>query len=327
MEIIIPERFFNYRRRLVGREEFNGIKEKMIKGEADFVRATMGAYVITARTRTQDYRFIREDKTVEYKGMTLAYSEICKAILETWEAEKKGRKRKKGAFRFWKEDVETLKENRPAMYAKAGIYDDMMYVDIKGFYFNIYRRLLDARYRRNKYLGVGWPLREDIVEWLKEKKAVRNTLFGIMRTTKKTEYVKGHLHIKHAHNRFFNPQLANLIYDISQAIALLAIEWWGAVYFNTDGMIVRASKFREIKDTMEDLGFKIDIRYVGEQVEVRGIGNYGFFVDGELVAGSKPFLTRESWKDLNNIRIDTRTADWLLMSWKKLVRALDYKQH
>jgi len=297
--IELPENFFNFRRLLVSEKEFIRVQQEVLEGKKkDAIRGTLGSYVFTLKTRTQDIRYIREDATREVRGEKLAVSEVAKSILYTLAKNNYfGKKRKSGYFYYRKHHLDILENHSlPAIYCRTGQYHDMVYLDIKAFYFTIYSRFIDCEYERGRFLGYGKGLPKDFIAELQGDKQLRNTIFGIMRTRRLTEWRKGQgLRCIKTNNEYLNPQLCILTYDISQAIARVMIEEFGAVYYYIDGIILPLENELKAIQFLEQLGFKVERRTGGSICVVKSTGCYAFYdMHGELVYATKHYERRKA---------------------------------
>jgi len=296
--IELPESFFKFRRLIVDEKEFLTEQQRVIENKReDAIRGTLGSYVFTLRTKTQDLRFIREDATRIVKGEKLAVSETAKAILYTLaKGDYFGRKKKSGVFYYRKHHLDILENHSmPAIYTKTGEFKDMVYLDIKAFYFTIYSRFIDAEYERGRYLAFGKGLPREFAVELKQDKQLRNTLFGIMRTRRLTEWRRGQgLRCVKTNNEYLNPQLCVLTYDISQAIAKVMVEEFGAVYYYIDGIILPMQNEIKAIQFLESLGFRVERRTGGSICVVKSTGCYAFYDEyGEMVYSTKHYERRE----------------------------------
>jgi len=319
MTWVIPNSFLKAWRKIKDANEFSEIQASLLKQTEGIKRGTIGAFVIQVETKTQRIRYIKNEKLEEIEGVEFAPSEQARIVLETLIHEGYlKRKMKKSIFGFRKEHVEQLQNSHPAIFAKSGEYKDMIYLDIKGFYFNTYRRSLIVTYQRGRYLGIGEPIPRWAEEFLKDRKTTRNVLYGLMRISRRTEIRNGQIQIKYAINKFFNPQLCALIYDMGQAIAKVFVEKFQAVYFNIDGAILPRRNIQKALEFLQELGYKGEIRYSGERCIVKGVGNYGFFEGNILKACSKPFRAQRNPNNYSNLYLSDEEASFILSRWKRI---------
>ena len=322
MKLLFPDSITKAWREIVDEEEFIQINNRIVNNEIKGLkRATLGSYVITVETRYNRKRYINHDATMEYEGKLYAYSEIAKAILWTLREIGYIRKRKKNIlFGFTKEHMEILEESIPAIYAKAGEYRGMVYLDIKAFYFTIYRRFLQCDYRRGKVLGVGDPLPEEVSEYLQNNKRLRNVLFGIMRNRKISVWTQGTIKIVNAGSIYFNPQLAILTYDISQAIAKWLIEECQAVYYYVDGFIIPEKYEDKAKKFLSELGFRVEEKARGEYCIVKSAGCYAFLNEyGEFTYETRHFTRRERYTSTSNLYLSDEEQAFLLDRLRRFI--------
>jgi len=266
------ERFLNYKRIYLPDEEaFKNAIKTWKKQKPFFVLGTFSA------TELKREKIIRLDTTITLEKITepLTRSEVAKAILETLP------QRKRYIFPFSKKDFEAMRQNFAGQYARIGKYaGEYAYVDIKSFYFTVYSRFLGAEYRKGRRFGVRKHLRleKQQIEFLAKDKLLRNTIFGIMRNSTRTIIKQGKVIIQQTHNKFLNPMLANLIYDLSKAIMYKAITEFNAIYYNTDGAILPADKVQAFRQFINELGFRTEVKAQWQEgVIVKGIGVYGGF--------------------------------------------------
>ena len=264
------ERFLNYKRiYMQNEEEFKKAVKVWKKQKPFFVLGTFSA------TELKREKLVRLDTTITLEKITepLTRSEVAKAILETLP------QRKRYIFPFSKKDFEAMKNNFAGQYARIGKYQgEYAYVDIKSFYFAVYSKFLGVEYRRGKRFGVRKHLKleKQQIEFLAKDKLLRNTLFGIVRNSTRTIIKQGKAIIQQTHNKFLNPMLANLIYDLSKAIMYKAITEFNAIYYNTDGAILPADKVQAFRQFLSELGFRTEVKAVWhEGVVIKGIGVYG----------------------------------------------------
>jgi len=316
--LVIPNGILEAWRIYLPYTEWTKKYKEIIKNQTGIKTATLGRFVITLVSQYNVKKYIVEERTEEVAGHKLAYSEIARSILYTLEEEGiLKRKRKKGIFAFKAEDYRQMKNNYPALFAKAGKYADMVYVDIRAFYFNIYRRTFVVEYQAGRRFHVVRELPAWAQEYLKERKKVRNVLFGIMATRIGKQIRNGKLIAGYTVNKYLNPQLVNLAWDTGHAIAYKAIQEFGAVYYHTDGAIIPAGKYEKFKEFIESMGFEISIKVAGD-VEIKGIGVYKFQTeDGEIK--TKNWADRMRYKEFSNIRGD-EYADWLIKCWKVITK-------
>jgi len=266
------ERFLNYRRIYLPDEEAFKNAIKVWKGQKPFF--VLGVY---SATELKKEKLIKLDATITLEKINepLTRSEIAKAILETLP------ERKRYIFPFSKKDFELMRNNFAGQYARIGRYQgEYAYVDIKSFYFTVYSKFLGVEYRRGKRFGVRKHLKleKQQIEFLAKDKLLRNTLFGIVRNSTRTVIKQGKAIIQQTHNKFLNPMLANLTYDLSKAIMYKAVTEYGAIYFNTDGALLPLNKAQAFRDFLSNLGFRTEIKAVWhEGVIIKGIGIYGGF--------------------------------------------------
>lgn len=169
-----------------------------------------------------------------------------------------------------------------ARYCNAGYYSGgYSYVDIKSFYYNIYKRYWGAKYRRGLVLTRVADLSE-FFDSLDLPKMVRVIIYGIFSARhielgkfnpETGEYYK---EVKPIISSISQINTAELIHDTSIAIGKYAVEC-GCVYANVDGFIIPNSNLKRFTDFLTSLGFSYGIKAEGFYVDVKSVGCYAFF--------------------------------------------------
>lgn len=135
----------------------------------------------------------------------------------------------------WKGPSIKLFDKKPPMVFSGPIDEtDMIYIDLKSAYWQIYQQLwLDVAYPRGiygKYPLFGVALR--LGGW----KAARNAVIGICRSRELVGY-RGHQRVKmQSRNKYLSPGLWATVQDILHWVAQTALKF-GATYINTDGYL------------------------------------------------------------------------------------------
>lgn len=166
----------------------------------------------------------------------------------------------------------TIKRKRSApLFAKAGRYPDMVYVDIVSAYWSIMKIVgWDVDYYPGRWLGVS----SDITDFpYADDKLARNCLASAglmgnvrMWTGNKLVWVK-------TYNPNVNMMLWNFLQDVLHGIGTEMIRSCGAVYVHTDGYIIKKERLQTAFDIVQSWGLTASVRYEGGAV-VRGAGDY-----------------------------------------------------
>lgn len=145
----------------------------------------------------------------------------------------------------WRGPMIKLFDKRvPMFYLGPATSSEMVYIDLKSAYWQIYRMLwLDVLYPRGLYGR--YPM-AGVADRLERWKAARNAVIGLIRSRDLVGF-KGHKRIKMTtKNKFLSPCLWATVIDILHWIAEKAISE-GAIYINTDGYLfhdqARADRF------------------------------------------------------------------------------------
>lgn len=161
------------------------------------------------------------------------------------------------------------------LFAKTGIYYDMVYVDISDAYYTIYSRYFYVQYRRGSYITAPIEIPE-----LNVSKRVKRSIYGVMRSNLLMRYERKGEKIEYMHKKVYspsyNPDLINLINDILHVVAYRAINDFEAVYYNTDGAIIPRGMLLSYLDFLHSLGFSAKVKFEGYEIEIRGVGAYRF---------------------------------------------------
>lgn len=173
----------------------------------------------------------------------------------------------------WNGPHVSLFDKRVPLYYEGPSVGEYTYIDLKAAYWQIYRRLwLDVAYPCGFYGQ--YPL--DIVAAnLKEWKAARNALIGLIRS-RTVVGVKGtRRYVLSTQNRFLSPCLWATVMALLNWIAFAALQH-GAIYINTDGYIFPTQHLWQLDSFMNfliDLDINFEIRTTGEG-EIVSWNNY-----------------------------------------------------
>ncbi|RUM31862.1 MAG: hypothetical protein DSY42_02070 [Aquifex sp.] len=254
------------REEIAEEESFFLFYTRILKEGGRVIGSKYGKIGSSKITTNEGSRILREGAIVEkYEDIHLTYSEKAKISLLRVVDEY-------GGWRWKKEQKELLEaEARIPQYVEPCRLENALYVDISGAYFTIYRRFLYADYYPDKFLKI--PSKVPDFSDIRDFKLVRNSVFGLMRTTKGIQYTYSNAKLVNIKNPLYHPSLCLLTYDVLNAIALEMIERAGAVYVNTDGYIIPFEKYEEAKEIAEEWGFRLKIEGQGE-AHVVAVGCY-----------------------------------------------------
>lgn len=242
---------------------FEDIKDKLVKGKAGTSKYT------DEKLKTRFYSIEAIEDTIQ--NIDIIFSEKAKYVLYlTFDL--------LGLKKFRNIKNEAIRPS--ALYTISGLYRNYSYVDIKDNHFTIIKRYFNCNYKMNSYLSLGSKDAFDLLDEMQLSKRVKRTIYGIMRSNSIMFYQKVENEIvysmKKAYHSFYNPDLSNLIADISHSIAIEVINNYGAVYYNTDGMIVPSENAEKVIAFLNELGFEAKIKHSGYDVEIKAIGCYRF---------------------------------------------------
>ncbi|KKM92184.1 hypothetical protein LCGC14_1221030 [marine sediment metagenome] len=159
----------------------------------------------------------------------------------------------------------SLFDARVPLYYEGPTVGEYTYIDLKAAYWQLYRRLwLDVAYPCGVYGK--YPL-AGVAERLKDWKAARNALVGLVRS-REVVGVKGtHRYTLATRNNFLSPCLWATVMSLLHWVAYEALSY-GAVYINTDGYIFPTSKLQQLDGFMQ---FLID-REINFEIRTSGKG-------------------------------------------------------
>ena len=284
--------------------DFEEIKDKLIKGKAGSSKYT------DDKLKTRFYLFDAVEEQID--GIDILYSEKAKFILYSvfdMFSIKKFRNIKNENIRI------------QAMYCDAGVYRNYAYVDIKDNHFTIIKRFLLSQYKMNFYLSKTETEITEFLSSLNISKRVKRSIYGIMRSNLITVYKRVNNDIRYemkkAYHSFYNPDLCNLIADISHSIAIEVVNNFGAVYYNTDGMIIPIGNIEKVIKFLNELGFEAKIKHQASEVEIKTIGCYRF--GDKKTENYNRILTYRDFSNLN-YNIDRQFLFKRLSNyWKALI--------
>jgi len=247
-------------------EKFFRLYSSLLKEGGKILPSRYGKIGSFKITTSEGERILREDAIVEkVEGVEMTISEYAKFRL--LQEIQKGKR-----WRWKKEQRELLEEHaRIPQYALPIRMENALYVDLRSAYYGIYSRFLFCDYLPNRYLKLPHILPD--FRDLESMKAVRNSVFGLMRATKGIQYTYHGAKLVSIRNVLYHPSLCLLTYDILNAIALEMVEKAGAVYVNTDGYIIPYEKYPIALEIALRWGFDLKIEAQGE-AHVVAVGCY-----------------------------------------------------
>lgn len=209
----------------------------------------------------------------------------------------------------WPGGLITLFDKYPPMYYTGPATFDGWYIDLKGAYWTIYRRLwLDTAWPR----GRGSKPLCGVAEQVKNHKGVRNAVIGVISGRWVTMVKKtGKITQVKRHNKYLSPGLWGTIQDILHDLAELAI-LHGAVYICTDGYLFPFhSAADEFAAKLQNYGFTLH-QHRGEiDIKAWGIYKVGNAKETARYRGSSAAIVSQ----FSNIYHEERnTVAW----WSKL---------
>jgi len=221
-------------------------------------------------------------------------------------------------FHSWQ--VEEMESKYAALYFRRW-RGEGVYVDIRSFYWEIIRRFWGIEYSAGKWMGVGKSgLGFDDVLGIGTDKFVRNAVYGLIRARNVVRFDATSSGLKMTivkmRNELLYPSLCSFIYDVSQLIAFVAKEKFGAVYCYIDGFIVPSPSLDSFLEFLSTLGFEGRIKAAGD-VDVVGLGSYRV---GEYESGFYRQRQRESGAQeyYSNIYVDDDFVRWFLERFRRL---------
>ena len=165
--------------------------------------------------------------------------------------------------------VKLLRYQAPMFYTGPQQVDRAYLIDVKSAYVSIYRKLwLDTCYPR----GQGSLCLCGVADRLSDWKAARNSVIGIIRSTRVTQYHGGRYRSMAIKNSFLSPGLWGTITEILSELANEASQL-SCVYWNTDGGIFTSENgAKSFLALLDDVGLKYSIAM--GPADIRGWNNY-----------------------------------------------------
>ncbi|MGC9188491.1 MAG: hypothetical protein ACP5F0_04265 [Sulfurihydrogenibium sp.] len=274
---------------------------------------TVGAGKIS--DRKLNLRIIEKPKIYRIEdNITYAYSDLAKLFLYK-ALDSIGWKK----FRNLRNEQLSIQ----GLYCRSGNYNDYpyVYIDITDNHYNVYKYFLFSIYSREHFL-LSNP-NQTILTGLDIPKPVKRFIYGIMRSRRFTIYrVKGskvEFDIVEKYHNLFNPDIANLINDLSRSICYYAVKHFQAVYCNTDGYIIPWRYANDFISFLKELGFNSKVKNIGF-VEIKGIGVYRFY-DIDKEDKTLNYDRIKAFKDYSNILdSEERLYIWLVNKYKELIK-------
>lgn len=209
----------------------------------------------------------------------------------------------------------------PNYYEGGTIQGDYAYVDIRSTFYSIYRLLNfydPAVSVRGNSVSIlkGW-ITLDECEIFARDKVARNAVVGLARTQRWIEYHYGKPEEMTGVSRITSPGLWAVVALVLNAIALDAIEKFGAVYVYTDGYIVPADQRQGLLDYLCTWALSGRVEAFGEAT-IRGRGSYDF---GKKQGRSQ--ATGVPHREIHEMSPRLRTS--LRNEWKRVTGGLAQK--
>ena len=197
------------------------------------------------------------------------------------------------------------------LLARAGVYDNVAYVDIR----STYRTILQTCGFDVEYRAMNWLSRGSATTGLDDlPKIAYSAIVALSLRYEKTATVTtrdGRLTHRAFKNKYANVALYALVRDILHAVYSDVVECVPVLYANTDGYIVRAEEIERVGRVLEEWGFGWSIKRRG-RCRVAGTGSYTF-----SDAPPRRFATRQA----NTPVADAAFRAWLRERWSSLVAA------
>ena len=113
----------------------------------------------------------------------------------------------------------------------------LIYVDISGCYFNIYRKLpIDLWFQGLRIMGGEVWFKDFLPSDLQQYKLCRNSIVGVIRSLEASRIRSGKIEPEQNRNPLLNPMLWGFMAHLLHLFACAAVVN-GAIYYNTDGAI------------------------------------------------------------------------------------------
>lgn len=224
---------------------------------------------------------------------------------------------------FRKITAQQLEETPPPLYANPSTFNGV-YVDIKSCYYTLIEKLWGIKYARNLWVARDteipqWHVPESFQEILREWKAIRNAIYGLLRAKVRLiwKYENGKIvfSVQKTKNEHFYPDICLAIMDITQAIATIAVALFDARYVAIDGFILPTKHAKNFQEFLAEYGFKSGIKEQGKAI----IKNFYSYIIGEKE--TKTFSKYETApKTQSNLLFNLTEAQEILQKFKPLLK-------
>lgn len=190
--------------------------------------AYVGSYSLTLRNKSQTFVAINHSWCQQPASASTIARAAMKPILAAL-----NRKR----FYWSRHEKHFLEVPTPLYCTPVQQYSHLVYVDIKGCFFNLYKKFpIDLRYGGRNVAGCDIVFADLLPTDIENYKLVRNSIPGIWRAWSSQRITEGRLKVHNTINNFLSPihwaVLSQLLHLFAQEAVRL-----GAVYYNTDGAI------------------------------------------------------------------------------------------
>jgi hypothetical protein len=165
---------------------------------------------------------------------------------------------------------EFMRHRTAPMFARPGVYEDSLYLDLKSAYWSILQVIgWDVDYFPGKWLSVKSDNR-DFPYW--KNKLARNCLVSVGVVGQGRAWTGEKLVFHKKQNKYTNMMLWAAVQDVLAGVAF-DMKAAGAVYIHTDGYIVKRSDYVPAMEVFDRWGLVGTVRSEGKH-EVIGAGTY-----------------------------------------------------
>lgn len=250
--------------------EYLDIQKKLFRFGGEVLQSSAGSIGSYKITQREGKRILRADAVYDLSPLPVPITtvgEYAKAqLLKTMDINRVSH------WRYNIATLEALKTSRPPQYAVAGVYKDMVYIDLNSAYYTVYIRFLGIDFLPNRYFSVR-PMDVEPLFLLREDKIARNSVFGFLRSEYGCVYSRNAVSFVRRGKGLFHPSLSLFTYELLSLLALELIEKCSAVYVNTDGYILPYKHLGEAMEIIRSYGFQAKVEDVGD-ADILGIGSY-----------------------------------------------------
>jgi hypothetical protein len=210
----------------------------------------------------------------------------------------------------------------PYKFTKGVFKGEFIKFDIKACFYSIYSRVgIDANIIADidhiqkiidvKACGQGLLTAENsqIIRNLREQKRLRNSVYGLTRYCFALYlYPDGKIERRYIRTNLQNLDLLVIIASLLHSIVYPFRDY--IIYWNIDGGVIRADKFKKIKKEIEDLNFEIKEVEYSEEVDIQGLGSYriGNFWTAHYEHGVK--AKQESKENIYYVQNSEKIKSW-----------------